>query len=30
VRYFFERFRELTLRHKAGERVSGAAIAKGR
>jgi carbamoyl-phosphate synthase small subunit len=30
VRYFFERFREMTLRHKAGERVSGAAIAKGR
>jgi carbamoyl-phosphate synthase small subunit len=30
VRYFFERFRELTRRHKAGERVSGAAIAKGR
>jgi len=29
VRYFFERFREMTLRHKAGERVSGAAIAKG-
>jgi carbamoyl-phosphate synthase small subunit len=30
VRYFFERFREMTLRHKAGERVSGAAIAKGK
>jgi len=30
VRYFFERFRELTRRHKAGERVSGAAIAKGK
>jgi carbamoyl-phosphate synthase small subunit len=29
VRYFFARFREMTLRHKAGERVSGAAIAKG-
>jgi carbamoyl-phosphate synthase small subunit len=29
VRYFFERFREMTRRHKAGERVSGAAIAKG-
>ena len=29
VRYFFERFREMTLRHKAGERISGAAIAKG-
>jgi carbamoyl-phosphate synthase small subunit len=29
VRYFFERFREMTLRHKAGERVSGAAIAEG-
>jgi carbamoyl-phosphate synthase small subunit len=29
VRYFFQRFREMTLRHKAGERVSGAAIAKG-
>jgi carbamoyl-phosphate synthase small subunit len=30
VRYFFERFREMALRHKAGERVSGAAIAKGK
>ncbi len=30
VRYFFERFRELTLRHKGGEKVSGAAIAQGR
>jgi carbamoyl-phosphate synthase small subunit len=29
VRYFFQRFRDLTLRHKAGEKVSGAAIAKG-
>jgi carbamoyl-phosphate synthase small subunit len=29
VRYFFERFREMALRHKAGERISGAAIAKG-
>jgi carbamoyl-phosphate synthase small subunit len=29
VRYFFDRFRQMTLRHKAGERVSGAAIAKG-
>jgi carbamoyl-phosphate synthase small subunit len=29
VRYFFERFREMTLRHKAGETVSGAAIAQG-
>ena len=29
VRYFFERFRELTLRHKAGERVSGAADGQG-
>jgi carbamoyl-phosphate synthase small subunit len=29
VRYFFERFREMTLRHKRGERISGAAIAKG-
>jgi carbamoyl-phosphate synthase small subunit len=29
VRYFFERFHEMTRRHKAGERVSGAAIAKG-
>lgn len=29
VRYFFERFRTLTLRHKAGETVSGAQISKG-
>jgi carbamoyl-phosphate synthase small subunit len=29
ARYFFERFREMALRHKAGERVSGATIAKG-
>jgi carbamoyl-phosphate synthase small subunit len=29
VRYFFARFRELALRHKAGERPSGAAIARG-
>ncbi len=29
VRYFFERFREMTLRHKAGETVSGAAVARG-
>ncbi len=29
VDYFFSRFREMTLRHKAGERVSGAQIAKG-
>ena len=29
VRYFFERFREMTLRHKAGETVSGAQVAKG-
>ena len=29
VRYFFARFREMTLRHKAGESVSGAQIAKG-
>ncbi len=29
VTYFFRRFREMTLRHKAGERVSGAQIAKG-
>lgn len=29
ARYFFERFREMTLRHKAGERVSGASVAKG-
>ncbi len=29
VRYFFERFRTMTLRHKAGEQVSGAQIAKG-
>ncbi len=29
VRYFFERFRTMTLRHKAGERVSGAQIARG-
>lgn len=28
VRYFFERFREMTLRHKAGETVSGAQIAR--
>ncbi len=27
ARYFFGRFREMALRHKAGERVSGAAIA---
>ncbi len=29
VRYFFERFRTMTLRHKAGETVSGAQISKG-
>jgi carbamoyl-phosphate synthase small subunit len=29
VDYFFWRFREMTLRHKRGERVSGAQIAKG-
>ena len=29
ARYFFARFREMALRHKAGERVSGARIAKG-
>ncbi len=29
VRYFFDRFREMTLRHRAGETVSGAQIAKG-
>ena len=29
VRYFFERFREMTLRHKSGEKVSGAQVAKG-
>ena len=29
VRYLFDRFREMTLRHKSGEKVSGAAIAKG-
>jgi len=28
VRYLFGRFREMVLRHKAGERVSGAAIAR--
>jgi carbamoyl-phosphate synthase small subunit len=27
--YFFGRFRELVSRHTAGERVSGAAVAKG-
>jgi carbamoyl-phosphate synthase small subunit len=27
--YFFGRFREMVARHQAGERVSGAAIAKG-
>jgi carbamoyl-phosphate synthase small subunit len=27
--YFFRRFREMVARHAAGERVSGAAIAKG-
>ena len=27
--YFFGRFREMVARHTAGERVSGAAIAKG-
>jgi carbamoyl-phosphate synthase small subunit len=27
--YFFRRFREMVARHHAGERVSGAAIAKG-
>ena len=27
--YFFERFREMVARHQAGERVSGAAVAKG-
>jgi carbamoyl-phosphate synthase small subunit len=30
VTYFFRRFREMTLRHKRGERVSGAQIAKGK
>jgi carbamoyl-phosphate synthase small subunit len=29
VRYFFDRFREMTLRHKGGEKISGAQIAKG-
>jgi len=29
ARYFFGRFRELVARHHAGERVSGAALAKG-
>ncbi len=29
VRYFFSRFREMTLRHKQGEAVSGAQVAKG-
>jgi carbamoyl-phosphate synthase small subunit len=29
VDYFFSRFREMTLRHKRGEKVSGAQIAKG-
>jgi carbamoyl-phosphate synthase small subunit len=29
VRYFFERFREMALRHKAGEAVSGLQIARG-
>jgi len=29
VRYFFERFREMALRHQRGERVSGAQIARG-
>jgi carbamoyl-phosphate synthase small subunit len=28
--YFFGRFREMVARHKAGERVTGAAIASGR
>jgi len=27
--YFFERFREMVVRHKAGERVTGAEIARG-
>jgi carbamoyl-phosphate synthase small subunit len=27
--YFFSRFREMVARHVAGERVSGARIAKG-
>jgi carbamoyl-phosphate synthase small subunit len=27
--YFFRRFREMVARHHAGERVSGAAVAKG-
>jgi carbamoyl-phosphate synthase small subunit len=30
ARYFFSRFREMALRHKRGERVSGAAVARGR
>jgi len=29
VRYFFDRFREMTLRYKQGETVSGAQVAKG-
>jgi len=29
ARYFFERFRELADRHKAGERVSGCDVARG-
>ncbi len=29
VRYFFDRFREMTLRHKSGEQVSGAQVAAG-
>ena len=29
VDYFFSRFREMTIRHRNGERVSGAQIAKG-
>jgi carbamoyl-phosphate synthase small subunit len=28
ARYFFRRFREMALRHKAGEKVSGASIAR--
>ncbi len=28
--YFFARFREMVARHKAGERVTGAAVASGR
>ncbi len=30
VGYFFTRFREMAIRHRAGEKVSGAQIAKGK